>query len=118
MKTNPIKEKNQILIAISTLNEHCTNIFVFVESREKQKESYLLLRLVHFFYTRFSRYNGVILFYSFFNQIINMDNWLRELRVYLSAKWMIGLTVFLFLAVASCCLDFKARICREYVFDN
>lgn len=47
-----------------------------------------------------------------------MDNWLRELRVYLSAKWMIGLTVFLFLAVASFCLDFKARICREHIFDN
>lgn len=34
MKTNQTKEKNQI--AVSTLNEHCTNTFVFVESRETE----------------------------------------------------------------------------------
>lgn len=42
IKTTQTKEKKQILGVVSTLNEHYTNAFVFVENREKEKESYLL----------------------------------------------------------------------------
>jgi len=50
IKTTQTKEKKQILGAVRALNEHYTNAFVFVESREKQKESYLL-EISRFFFS-------------------------------------------------------------------